>query len=177
MPKWLLPTLSEILTLHDPTWNVQYDHFSDPDGMIGHAGLHRSVSRVTLQRVRAEREWAGAIAALTKMLHCALSGDASADNNQFSTQGNQPSTQGLVLSGPLPVLSHPELVTTISKWLLTSNPLHITNWLPFKLLPAVDQRPVQTTSTDLATNALPLLPDDPLASEQFCLVLTPGLAW
>jgi len=174
VPKWLLPTLSEILTLHDPTWNVQYDHFSDPDGTVGNADLHRSVSRVTLQRVRAEREWAGAIAALTKMLHGAFSRDTSvADDNQSPTQGNQPSTQGLILSGPLPVLSHPELVTNISKWLLTSNLLHITNWLPFKLLPAVDQRPVKTTSTDSATNALPLLPDDPLASEQFCLVLTP----
>ncbi|MBD2459834.1 HAMP domain-containing histidine kinase [Oscillatoria sp. FACHB-1407] len=42
--------------------------------------------------------------------------------------------------------------------------------MPLQLLPAANQ---QTCVTDLSMATLPLLPEDPLSAEQFCLVLTP----
>jgi signal transduction histidine kinase len=85
---------------------------------------------------------------------------------------SDPSTiRGLVLSGPLPVISHPDLINQVSTWSLTTHSLHMASWMPFKLLPASG---CPTAERDnLTTSALPLLPDDPLAGEQFCLVLTP----
>ncbi|UBF27434.1 HAMP domain-containing histidine kinase [Kovacikia minuta CCNUW1] len=165
VPKWLLPTLSEILALNDPTWTVQYQPFTQ-NGEGENSGLRRPPSRIALQRVRAEREWAGAIAALEMMLQQATTVDSP-----ICCDG-QPATQGIVLSGPLPVLSQPDLMTKISTWSLTANPLHITNWFPFKLLPAVGH-PATIAENSPTASSLPLLPDDPLASEQFCLVLTP----
>lgn len=159
MPKWLLPTLSEILALNDPTWSVEYVSAGDEaDGN----GLRRSASRAALQRVRAEREWTGSIAALSTMLHYAIA--------THVVEG-LPSTCGLVLSGPLPVISHPNLVNKVSTWSLTTQSLHAAPWMPFKLLPSVDHQ--ENGPENLTTSALPLLPDDPLAGEQFCLVLTP----
>ncbi|MGA7934166.1 MAG: HAMP domain-containing sensor histidine kinase [Kovacikia sp.] len=169
MPKWLLPTLSEILALHDPTWSVQYKPVGEKTG-IDNFGLRHPVSRIALQRVRAEREWTGAIAALNTMLQYAAMTVPSAQGN-----GRPAYSEGIVLSGPLPVLSHLDLMAKISTWSLTANPLDITNWLPFKLLPGVNQ-PAISSNNHSTTTALPLLPDDPLASEQFCLVLTPSFS-
>lgn len=166
MPKWLLPTLSEILTSSDPTWIVS--NGSAAQGSVAQesaaepAGCRRSTSQLALQRVRAEREWTGAIAAFSTMLHDAITAHPWSD----------PSTiRGLVLSGPLPVISHPDLINQVSTWSLTTHSLHMASWMPFKLLPASG---CPTAERDnLTTSALPLLPDDPLAGEQFCLVLTP----
>ena len=172
VPKWLLPTLSEILALNDPTWMVQFEPSSrSPETEA--LGQPRS-SRLALQRVRAEREWSGAIAALNILLQNVVMTADAIDSDQ--------STYGFVLSGPLPVISHPTLVCNFSTWSLTANPLHIAAWLPLQLLPADDSiMATDTEATSAAlpslekptTSALPLLPGDPLAAEQFCLVLTP----
>ena len=161
MPKWLLPTLSEILALNDPTWMDQFEPLSAQAAAMEPSAPLRS-HRLALQRVRAEREWSGAIAALSLLLQNVV---ATADASDA-----EPTTQGFVLSGPLPVISHPALVCNFSTWSLTANPLHVAAWLPLQLLPASDQTPV--SSQPATTSALPLLPGDPLAAEQFCLVLT-----
>ncbi|MBD2072590.1 HAMP domain-containing histidine kinase [Phormidium sp. FACHB-592] len=157
MPKWLLPTLSEILALNDPTW-MDYSAPAVTMESIAPFRSHRSA----LQRVRAEREWSGAIAALSLLLQNVVATAEASDT--------EPTTQGFVLSGPLPVISHPALVCNFSTWSLTANPLHVAAWLPLQLLPASDQTLV--ASQPETTSALPLLPGDPLAAEQFCLVLT-----
>jgi signal transduction histidine kinase len=161
VPKWLLPTLSEILALNDPTW---MDHAAP---LPAEAATMEPIAplrshRLALQRVRAEREWSGAIAALSLLLQNVVATAEASDA--------EPTTQGFVLSGPLPVISHPALVCNFSTWSLTANPLHVAAWLPLQLLPASDQTPV--SSQPETTSALPLLPGDPLAAEQFCLVLT-----
>ncbi len=167
VPKWLLPTLSEILALNDPTWMVQFESPSDRSTRTESTGQHRT-GRIALQRVRAEREWSGAIAALNLLLQKIVETDNAIDANS--------TTQGFILSGPLPVISQPKLVSNFSIWSLTANPLHVSAWLPLQLLPATETPP--STSSEVAsspkptTAALPLLPGDPLAAEQFCLVLT-----
>ncbi|HEY9909520.1 MAG TPA: histidine kinase dimerization/phospho-acceptor domain-containing protein [Thermosynechococcaceae cyanobacterium] len=145
MPKWLLPTLSEILTLNDPTWAA-----ASPRCL----GAQQD-SRAGLQ-VRAEREWHGAIASLTAMLQ-----------NQMTESASTP--QGLVLSGPLPVLSQPEVMANVAAWTLTVSAFDAPAWLPLQLLPARGEGGIASAPPPI----LPLLPGDPLAAEQFCLALTP----
>lgn len=156
MPKWLLPTISEILALSDPTWTVH--------ATIDPAATRRSASRRTaFQRSRAEREWSGAIAALSWMLQRKLQAvGAIADLEP----------QGFVLSGPLPVLSQPELTANLSTWTLTASALELKTWMPLQLLPAARES-VTSIGSDTTPAVLPLLPGDPLASEQFCVALTP----
>jgi hypothetical protein len=77
--------------------------------------------------------------------------------------------EGIVISGPLPVLGRVGLIQRFSSWVLTGGvgQPHVPN--PFQLLPAADI----AASAELSTVSLPLLPDDPLGAEPFCLVLTP----
>ncbi len=133
MSDWIFPTLSEILTQSDA---VQRPHGS-----------------VAEKRLRAERDWFGAIAALESLL--AQSKSSTSDR------------QGFVLSAPLPVLSNPELLQHFATWSFTTDPL--ASWLgfPFKLLPGFDD----PTTCD-ANSTLSLMPGDPLAAEPFCLALT-----
>jgi signal transduction histidine kinase len=134
--KWYLPTFSEILALHESAAAPQPRFLA-----------HR--------RVKAEREWFGAIAALNQLLQ------------QFVDESDpQESVKGLLLSGPLPVLTHSHLVRQIATWTFT---VGTTGEISLRLPAAMGG------DADCCTPppTLPLLPDDPLAAEPFCLVLTP----
>lgn len=147
MHKWILPTLSEILA---------------PEQGAAKDGLGHAVpGSLTQQRVKAEREWSGAIAALNAMLQQLTASTPEAADS---------TPQGLVLSAPLPVLDHPDLVQHFSSWYFTADLLAASVWLPFQLPPAAE---ACTSPACQANPALPLLPGDPLAAEQFCLVFTP----
>lgn len=100
---------------------------------------------VASRQLRSEREWFGAIAALETLLQ--------------STDG------GAVFSAPLPVLSNPEDLPSVSSWLFTPNSMFA--GFPFQL-PSADGN----TATCETDKTLALLPGDPLASEPFCLALT-----
>jgi His Kinase A (phospho-acceptor) domain len=139
--KWYLPTFSEILALPD----------------LG--SRPRSAAQ---QRVKAELEWFGAIAALNQLLQQAI--EESEDNS---------SVQGLLISGPLPVLMQPELVNQIATWTFT---VGTSGETPLQLPAAMGGDPsgiCGAARCSLSPPTLPLLPDDPLAAEPFCLVLTP----
>jgi nitrogen-specific signal transduction histidine kinase len=133
--KWYLPTFSEILALDEP----------------GSSLRPRSVAQ---RRVKAEREWFGAIAALNQLLQQAI------------VETETPSSvKGILLSGPLPVAIQPNLVNQIATWTFTvGNSGQISLRLPAAMGGA---------GCGVAPPTLPLLPDDPLASEPFCLVLMP----
>lgn len=161
VPKWLLPTLSEVLVLSDPTWAVC--------GSGGEPAQQRRAGRMAAQRVRAEREWSGAIVSLTTLLQQKIQADSPGSESTGPFASSTP--KGLVFSGPLPLLSHLELITNLSTWALTASSLNPSMWMPFQLLPAVED--AGAIAPDPTTPILPLLPGDPLASEQFCLVLTP----
>ncbi|NET36592.1 MAG: HAMP domain-containing histidine kinase [Cyanothece sp. SIO1E1] len=75
-----------------------------------------------------------------------------------------------MLSGPTPVLEQPELAANFLSWTFTVEPLGALSWMPFHLLPSAAEGDTSTVSAPSFT--LPLIPDDPLATEQFCLLLT-----
>lgn len=151
--KWYLPTLSEILTLSDP-----------PE-----AGAARPASPAQ-KRLRAEREWSGAVAALNQLIHQALVAEAQTiasdpPTGSASRLPNLP-VQALLLSGPFPVLQQANGMEQVATWVFTIGaPGEV-----LQLLPAAEpdeELPWKIVPT------LPLRPDDPLAAEQFCLALTP----
>lgn len=120
------------------------------------------------QRVKAEQEWWGAIAALNTLLRQTLAEDVPPTVGAHNLP--EGTVQGTVLSGPLPVLDQPDLVSTVSAWTFTVDALSGRMPMPFQLLPAADHLDGGCAT---AVSAVSLLPQDPLAAEQFCLVLTP----
>ncbi|MDX2217093.1 MAG: HAMP domain-containing sensor histidine kinase [Oculatellaceae cyanobacterium bins.114] len=154
MYKWYLPTLSEVIAL---SGTVQ----------------GRRVGSPTQQQVRAEREWYGAIAALNvllQQLQHSPQDSGSQDSGSQNSDSQIQTLRGIVLSGPAPVLEQPDLVAQFSSWTFAADPLRTSAWMPLQLLPAANQ---QAIVPDLSMATLPLLPEDPLSAEQFCLVLTP----
>lgn len=121
-----------------------------------------SASQVREARLRAEREWQGAIAALSELL---LSGAAVPGE-----------PQGMILFGPLPLLADPSLTQHYQTWLLTTEAYQ--QHQQRTLLPASDhvdpRHPSPQPPLSLGDpHLLPLLADDPQVQEPFCLVLTP----
>ncbi len=78
------------------------------------------------------------------------------------------SISGLVLTGPVPVFSHPQLTHHLQSITFTAKPFN-----PLALMPTVDVNPDAEVCPQ--ESVLPLLPVDPLAQEQFCLIFTEKL--
>ncbi len=105
---------------------------------------------------KAEQQWRVSLAATEHLLLDTLA-TASPD-----------ATQGLVLAAPAPLFSHPKLTQSLQTVTFTAKPFNPLALMPF-------QMPVAMATIDEIApqeSVLPLLPADPLASEQFCLVFT-----
>jgi signal transduction histidine kinase len=148
------------------------------------------------QQVKAEGQWSGAVAALNQLLQRTitpaqstnLSTNASTTRASANRATNEASAEpiaagqtvtaptaggttkltpleGVLLSGPFPVLNPSELTDRLATWMFTvAAPGDI-----LQLLPAADP---DLSSRYAKVLTLPLLPRDPVAAEQFCLVLT-----
>ncbi|MDJ0510319.1 MAG: HAMP domain-containing sensor histidine kinase [Crocosphaera sp.] len=106
-------------------------------------------------RLKAQGQWVSAIAALETLLLSHLS--------------PQESDKGLILSGPTPILCHPTLTQALHIGIFSLQLHKSERWQPFQLPGASSGCHEQATPN---IKELPLFPQDPLASEQFCLVLT-----
>lgn len=162
MQKWLLPTLSEILA--ETTEKSALDVVLSNDGRGKTQTEQSSTSQVGWQHLKAEREWFGAIAALEKLLRSSW----VFEENSLNEYEASSITQGLILTGPLPILSDPTLSHYYPTWVFSTQLGKPWAWMPFQLPPAKEK---QTQNSD-RSSSLPLLPGDPLATEQFCLVFT-----
>ena len=152
MYKWILPTISEVITASESNSVCR----SQKEGNYAHTS---NVN--TLKQARVEREWRGAIAAVEQLL--------------LESIGSTPSDSGLVLAGPVPVLSHPLLLSSLSTWIFTTEWLKLNPKKPGLLPPSTQSATENTQLIELepySAPLIPLLPSDPLAAEQFCLVLT-----
>lgn len=106
---------------------------------------------------KAQGEWFAAIATLESLL-----------SNHSSTTTEQ-TPQGLILSGPSPVLSHPELVAHFQLGIFAPKPLREWDLTRFQLPASSNPQSFQFNGNIIE---LPLLPYDPLATEQFCFIFT-----
>ena len=193
----LLPTISEILaregleTSLDFYPNRETDCDSNP----------YTVYYASKQRLKAEREWCGAVEALNQLLgqitirqgrerslayrcevrkkeliHAAGPETPREDRSPpklKTPQVDRPSAcQGLVLSGPSPMLLHPALALNFATQVFIPQ---IPGWEGFSV-PTRQTFPLLPTKNCTAsvppTFAFPLLREDLQASEPFCIVLT-----
>ncbi|MBW4475573.1 MAG: HAMP domain-containing histidine kinase [Tolypothrix brevis GSE-NOS-MK-07-07A] len=104
-----------------------------------------------------DRQWCVSLAATEQLLL-----------NTLATTSTD-ATQGLVLAAPAPLFSDPRLTQSLQTITFTAKPFNPLALMPF-------QMPTGTAVTldEIAPyeSVLPLLPADPLGSEQFCLIFT-----
>ncbi|WP_341530976.1 HAMP domain-containing sensor histidine kinase [Nostoc sp. UHCC 0302] len=105
---------------------------------------------------QAERQWRVSLAATEHLLL-----------NTLETTLTDAS-QGLVLAAPAPLFSEPKLTQSLQTVTFTAKPFNPLALMPFQMPPG------SAIADEVAPqeSVLPLLPADPLASEQFCLVFT-----
>ena len=105
---------------------------------------------------QAERQWRVSLAATEHLLL-----------NTLKTTLTDAS-QGLVLAAPAPLFSEPKLTQSLQTVTFTAKPFNPLALMPFQMPPG------SAIADEVAPqeSVLPLLPADPLASEQFCLVFT-----
>lgn len=197
MQKWSLPTISEVLSLNELTLkdccnpNMEWTAATENNRGEFVSLPVNSTEQKTTTRLKAEREWCGAITALQQILLQTI------DLNTLDrVEDDQlPSTQGLVFAGATPVLSDKALLSNLSTWLFTAESLNFLAGTKFQPLPPqagrADDLQNLSSTVEFTANAgserlpcamtglrpmpssiLPLLAGDPLSSEQFCLVLT-----
>jgi signal transduction histidine kinase len=111
---------------------------------------------VTRTRSKAEGEWFGAIAALEALLGRTL-------------DDHYPS-RGLILSGPTAIVSEASSLEGFEVGIFTVKALKQLRWMGLQL-PSEGKPPSDLMTANISE--LPLLPHDPIANEQFCLVFTP----
>ena len=179
----LLPTISALVALGE------FSTGSQPVD-VAHLQIISDTLPTAEKQQRAEREWQGAIAALSQLLNQQIVGKMSPKERakaQKNTRSKFP--KALVISGPVPLLNDPSLApqiaSQISNWTLVPQSSEqfssvfsalspdLSNDLSSSDLSAVKRLFQQTfNKQSFHTRLLPLLKEDPLAQEQFVVVLT-----
>ncbi len=170
MDTWYLPTLSEIIALSEQQLSGQF--FAETPKGTENAQAQREA--------KAEQQWYVAIAGLNALLQQSLATRSASRNcapelaldidvNIDVDISRKP--HGVVLSGPTPILARLDLMDSFTGWTFSADPnASVTHRATCQLLPSADARVVDMTMRA----PLPLLADDPLSRERFCLVLTPA---
>lgn len=114
--------------------------------------------------LQAEQEWAAAIATLCRLVQQVPA--APLDSSSSPTATYTPNLKGIALTGPTSVFSDPDLGAVLPAWSFTACP---TKGAVFQL-PATNHN--WMTKKHAFTGTIPLLLDDPVGDERFCLVLT-----
>jgi signal transduction histidine kinase len=160
--KWLLPTLSEVLAQSEQNWAEDAAFESNSTDAADNDGNKRiSNGSLAKEQVKAEQQWQGAIAALEHMLRQIATPSPGDDNRS--------AVEGFVLCGPSPIFSDPQLNARFPSWIFTPHTQGSLAGTLFQLPPA-EFKPISQTIK--YPYSLPLLPADPLAAEQFCLILS-----
>ncbi|MEQ8961801.1 MAG: histidine kinase dimerization/phospho-acceptor domain-containing protein, partial [Coleofasciculus sp. C2-GNP5-27] len=166
MQKWLLPNISEVLAPNTPTGvNNPVESQVESTTVVMDKGQRSAASQRMRDERRSQREWQSAIASLEQLL---LQVICQQDQGDTSTSLN-----GLVLAGPAPVLSHPDLLSQFQTGVFTTETVNPWSFMPFQLPPAQSEQEQGTVNT---TYELRLFPADSLTEEQFCLVFTRGFS-
>ncbi|PZO22236.1 MAG: histidine kinase [Leptolyngbya foveolarum] len=172
----LLPTISALVALGE---------FAQEDRLGDNVETETVRDRLPTAAAeqKAEREWRGAIAALTQLLIQQTSQTSLSKTNSSRTKGKTSRKpphfarshppRALAICGPVPLLNDPLLAPQLSNWtFVPQSSEHLAS--AFHALSPVERLIHQTFKKQPHSNRLlPLLEDDPLAQEQFALVFTP----
>jgi signal transduction histidine kinase len=152
--KWLLPTLSEVLAKAESTGlDLLVPEFNPPDP-------HPSTDRQELQ-LKAESQWHSAIASVEALLLNSLPSPIG-----VTDLGEETVIEGLLITAPLPLFSHPAIVSQLQTITFTTPHSNL------QLLPCNYTGIEREHLSQSHHFPIELLPTDPLADERFCLVLT-----
>jgi hypothetical protein len=115
---------------------------------------------LAIAKLKAQREWFGAIASAESLL------ESTIDRNCYDKE----TLQGVVFSAPAPVFSNLTLISRLQTGIFTPEAFQ------FKaLMPSTPGNNSDKTESSHLWK-LPLIPNDPIIQEQFCLILTTSLA-
>ena len=121
----------------------------------------KQLKNASLIELKAQREWFGAIAAAEDLLESTID-DSCYDGDTL---------QGLVFSSPVPVFSNLSVISHLQTGLFTPEAFQ------FKaLMPCASEIKEAVTLEKSALWKLPLIPNDPIIQEQFCLIFTTTFA-
>ena len=161
----LLPTISALVALGE---------FAQDNCLSEEANIETASDRlpVALTERRAEREWSGAIAALAQLLTQQTAQSRNSEKEKLSARSSK-SPGALTICGPVPLLSDLPISDRLSNWtFVPQSSEHLAS--AFNALSPVERFFQHALKKQPARNRLlPLLEDDPLAQEQFALVMTP----
>ena len=155
MQNWLLQNLSDVLNRE-----LEAEQ-STSQGNAFHVGINketgqRSYSEKTRSGLKAQREWRAAIASVEILLS--------------EIEGDKASTvkQGLIFSAPVPLLSHPDIGYKFQSAVFTTDAFNVNALMPCRQSVS-ESTPKQNVESVVR---LPLIPNDSIEREQFCLILT-----
>jgi signal transduction histidine kinase len=166
---WLLQNLSDVL-------NRELELQIDAAQTASHPELKQSNEKKSnekkpqkyysqkyrLAELNAQREWRGAIASVEELLLSEIS-----NSHSNSQQPGSVTKSGLVFSAPVPLLSNCELLSSFQSAIFTPDAFRVNALMPCRH--SAEDIVAQDTAPVIE---LPLIPQDPIAQEQFCLVLT-----
>ncbi|MEO1671358.1 MAG: HAMP domain-containing sensor histidine kinase [Cyanobacteria bacterium J06631_2] len=155
---WLLQNLSDVLNRELESYTNEQQRSPLHGRKKGEQSYKYRSYKQRLAKSNAQREWQGAIAALEKLLL------SSIESNQSELAGSK---LGLVFSAPVPFLSNPALVSSLQSAVFTPDAFKVNALMPCRQATEVV---IEQDATSVIE--LPLIPKDPIAQEQFCLVLT-----
>ena len=159
MQNWLLQNLSDVLNreLELQVGKAKTDCGDRIERVNGNKTRKYYSQKHSLAELNAKREWRGAIAALEELLLSEIE-----SNGQTAAEAKL----GLVFTAPVPMLSQPALVSNFQSAIFTPDAFKVNALMPCSHHP---EPVVEDTGSVIQ---LPLIPQDPIAQEQFCLVLT-----
>ncbi len=154
MQNWLLQNLSDILNRDEAKFN-----FLSPEnnGKTSEREREQSSSKNRIALLKAQREWCGAIATAEQLL---------LDRIEPETSQNK---QGLILAAPVPLFSNSLLSAYYQTAIFTPRAFNTAALMPCEKSSFAEDNSQQNVASTLE---LPLIPQDPIAREQFCLILT-----
>ena len=160
MQNWLLQNLSDVLNreIYPQLDNPGADRHADREPN-GTPRQHYS-QKQRLAELAAQKEWRGAIASVAELLLSEI------EDNQNIAASAASAKLGLVFSAPVPLLSNSELVDKFQSAIFTPDAFNVNALMPCRQAQA---KAVRDTAPLIE---LPLIPQDPIAQEQFCLIFT-----
>ena len=157
MQNWLLQNLSDVLNqeLESQTGSVDRVSPSDTGSKEDNKSHQHCGQQHRLANSNAQREWRGAISAVEEILLSEVESDREVS-----------AKLGLVFSAPVPLLSNQKLRSSFQSAVFTPDAFNVNALMPCR---QAANSVVEDTSPVIK---LPLIPQDPIALEQFCLILT-----
>lgn len=159
MHNWLLQNLSDVFNRHqeiEETIASRETHLT----VTNHLCEANYAQKKRLAELKAEREWFGAIVALEKILLSRINQTELLNNNY----------QGLIFAAPAPIFSNFDLLSRFYTGIFTPDAFNARALMPC-------EAKTSTKETISSITELPLLRNDPIALEQFCLLFTNHFAF